>query len=188
MCKRLHSSWINLNYTFSQHRRWDIHGRNSICKLLEFGPNSRNLTKDPFEKRKLLRKALAFNYFKVCFSALVKTTSFLVLVKARNDLKPAISLAILLKKSCTVIVFISILPFVYFWLTLVPKLNILQVEWNWTQECSTKYWTRLIFICDVLRDLVPTVQFKEREKHPWRSVTFSKVAGFFKRITFYKHF
>ena len=32
-------------------------------------------------------------------------------------------------------------------------------------------------IC-ALRDLVPFVQFKKREKHPWRSVTFSKVAGF----------
>ena len=30
--------------------------------------------------------------------------------------------------------------------------------------------------CDALRDLVPFVQFK-REKHPWRSVTFSNVAG-----------
>ena len=29
-----------------------------------------------------------------------------------------------------------------------------------------------------LRDLVPFVQFKEREKHPWRIVNFSKVAGF----------
>ena len=35
-----------------------------------------------------------------------------------------------------------------------------------------------IFICDVLRDLVPFAQFQKREKHPWRSVTFSKVAGF----------
>ena len=33
-------------------------------------------------------------------------------------------------------------------------------------------------ICDTLRDLVPFVQFKKREKHPWRSVTFSKVPGF----------
>ena len=32
-------------------------------------------------------------------------------------------------------------------------------------------------ICDVLRDLVHFVQFKKREKHPWRSVTFSEVAG-----------
>ena len=27
-------------------------------------------------------------------------------------------------------------------------------------------------ICDVLHDLVPFVQFKKREKHPWWSVTF----------------
>ena len=33
------------------------------------------------------------------------------------------------------------------------------------------------FVSPVLRDLVPFVQFKKREKHPWRSVTFSKVAG-----------
>ena len=26
-------------------------------------------------------------------------------------------------------------------------------------------------ICDALRDLEPFVQFKNREKHPWRSVT-----------------
>ena len=31
-------------------------------------------------------------------------------------------------------------------------------------------------IC-ALRDLVPFVQFKKREKHLWRSVTFSEVAG-----------
>ena len=35
-----------------------------------------------------------------------------------------------------------------------------------------------ILICGALRDLVPSVQFKKREKHQWRSVTFSKVAGF----------
>ena len=27
-------------------------------------------------------------------------------------------------------------------------------------------------ICDGLRDLVPFVQFKKREKHPWRNDTF----------------
>ena len=32
-------------------------------------------------------------------------------------------------------------------------------------------------ICDALHDFIPFVQFKKREKHPWRSVTFSKVAG-----------
>ena len=31
--------------------------------------------------------------------------------------------------------------------------------------------------CGALRDLLPFVQFKEREKHPWRSVNFRKVAG-----------
>ena len=29
-----------------------------------------------------------------------------------------------------------------------------------------------------MRNLVPFVQFKKREKQPWRSVNFSKVAGF----------
>ena len=33
-------------------------------------------------------------------------------------------------------------------------------------------------ICDALHDLVPFVQFKKREKHPWTSVTFSKVGCF----------
>ena len=30
-------------------------------------------------------------------------------------------------------------------------------------------------ICDDLRDLVPLIQLKKREKHPWRSVTSNKV-------------
>ena len=29
--------------------------------------------------------------------------------------------------------------------------------------------------CDTLLDLVPFAQFKKGEKHPWKSVTFSKV-------------
>ena len=32
-------------------------------------------------------------------------------------------------------------------------------------------------MCGALRDLVPFVKFKKREKHPRKSVTFSKVAG-----------
>ena len=32
-------------------------------------------------------------------------------------------------------------------------------------------------ICNALHDLVPFVQFKKREKNPWRSVNFSNVAG-----------
>ena len=34
-----------------------------------------------------------------------------------------------------------------------------------------------------LRILVPFVQFKKREKHQWRSVNFSKGAGFKQRTT-----
>ena len=33
-----------------------------------------------------------------------------------------------------------------------------------------------IYIYDALRDLVPFVQFKKREKHPWRSVKVLKPA------------
>ena len=32
-------------------------------------------------------------------------------------------------------------------------------------------------VYDALRDLVPFAQFKKREKHPWWSVSFSKIAG-----------
>ena len=35
----------------------------------------------------------------------------------------------------------------------------------------------IIIICKVLRNLVPFVQFKKREKHLWKNVTFSKVTG-----------
>ena len=35
----------------------------------------------------------------------------------------------------------------------------------------------LIQTCDALRDLVPFAQFKKREKHPWRRVTFIKISG-----------
>ena len=33
-------------------------------------------------------------------------------------------------------------------------------------------------ISNALRDLVQLLQFKKLEKHPWREVTFNKVAGF----------
>ena len=39
-------------------------------------------------------------------------------------------------------------------------------------------WHRSWLICDALRNLKPFVQFKKRVKHSWRSVNFSKVAGF----------
>ena len=36
-----------------------------------------------------------------------------------------------------------------------------------------------MYLCDAFCDLVPFVQFEKREKHPWRSFTFSKVTGFY---------
>ena len=47
-------------------------------------------------------------------------------------------------------------------------------------SAKSGYWQTCFNIserCDALRDLVPLVPFKKREKHPWRNVTFSKVAG-----------
>ena len=38
-------------------------------------------------------------------------------------------------------------------------------------------------ILDALRGLVPFLQFKKREKHSWRSATFSKVAECFSRFS-----
>ena len=32
-------------------------------------------------------------------------------------------------------------------------------------------------ICDALHYLLPFVQFEKREKHPWKTFTFGKVAG-----------
>ena len=47
----------------------------------------------------------------------------------------------------------------------------------WQSFSRGNYRKKSVVICDdALRDLVPFVQFKKREKHPWRSVTFSKVA------------
>ena len=53
----------------------------------------------------------------------------------------------------------------------------------WSMQLSVFTILQLINTClpniyDVLWDLVPFVQFKKREKHSWRSVTFRKVVGF----------
>ena len=42
---------------------------------------------------------------------------------------------------------------------------------------STLFSLSFLFETDALHDLVTFVQFKKRKKHPWRNVTFSKVAG-----------
>ena len=54
-------------------------------------------------------------------------------------------------------------------------LNIL----NHLDKVSTSQ-LQIIYKCRALRGLVVFVQFKKREKPPWRSVNFSKVAGFSK--------
>ena len=53
------------------------------------------------------------------------------------------------------------------------SLRKLYVEEQSTFDLGNKYQE----ICDILRDLVPFVQFKKREKHPWMSVTYSNAAG-----------
>ena len=57
------------------------------------------------------------------------------------------------------------------------------------QTCESRKYSRMILavymiqnegfltIGDALRNLVPFVQFKKHEKHPWRSLAVSKVAG-----------
>ena len=39
-----------------------------------------------------------------------------------------------------------------------------------------------MFICDALSNLLQFVQFKKREEHPCRSVTFSNAAGQFLQL------
>ena len=54
--------------------------------------------------------------------------------------------------------------------------HIWKIDHLWSfnfQICSSHH-----NICDALRNLVPFVQFKKREIHPWRCVTFRKVAGY----------
>ena len=56
-------------------------------------------------------------------------------------------------------------------------------------ECTEGLrWSNFLgkYICDALRDLVPFVQFKKREKHPMTSMTFSKVVGLWRSATLRK--
>ena len=55
----------------------------------------------------------------------------------------------------------------------------LKAEKRVTGYCGTLQMKQFFnaAICGVLRDFVPCAQFKKREKHPWRSVAFSKVVG-----------
>ena len=51
---------------------------------------------------------------------------------------------------------------------------------NVLETLSTRVFTFIVDTCGAFRDLVPFVQFKKREKHSWRSVNSSKVAGHIK--------
>ena len=42
---------------------------------------------------------------------------------------------------------------------------------------NTCFRNQILQKCDALHDLIPFVQFKKREKPPWRNFTFNKVAG-----------
>ena len=44
----------------------------------------------------------------------------------------------------------------------------------YTFKQTFRYNTKMS-TCDALRNLASIVQFKKRQRHPWRSVTFSKV-------------
>ena len=51
------------------------------------------------------------------------------------------------------------------------------IIWNSFRPSPKWIMTYLTLIkCDALRDLVPFLQFKKRQ-HPWKNVTFRKVAG-----------
>ena len=50
------------------------------------------------------------------------------------------------------------------------------------------YYFPICTIYDALRDFVPFLQFKKREKHSWRSVNFSKVATLLKLTLLHERF
>ena len=52
------------------------------------------------------------------------------------------------------------------------------LEHNVKSEINRNILVLQANVCDVLRDLVPFVQFKKLGKQPSRSVTFTKVARF----------
>ena len=51
--------------------------------------------------------------------------------------------------------------------------KIVNSDTNWIFPISFSSFFQRFVKCDPLRDLVPFVQFKKREKYPWRSVNFS---------------
>ena len=74
--------------------------------------------------------------------------------------------------------FSSFMPKLLFVLFIVKTWNFTERDFNKDFTLQKSSILKCIQICGALCNLVPFVQFKEREKQPWRSVNFSKVAGF----------
>ena len=52
--------------------------------------------------------------------------------------------------------------------SVVPNFNIFTLEFKRNNIIRDRLQI-LLLICGAMRDLVPVVQFKKREKHPWKS-------------------
>ena len=55
--------------------------------------------------------------------------------------------------------------------------NFFSLKYNELRRKRKGTYDFLLFKYNALRDLVSFAQFKKREKHPWRSATFSQVEG-----------
>ena len=51
----------------------------------------------------------------------------------------------------------------------------LLILWSYSRVMLILVLLIITTICDVFRDLLPFVQLKKREKHPWKNVIFCKV-------------
>ena len=58
------------------------------------------------------------------------------------------------------------------------KCNFIEILLPVQLETQISNLSKHVNMCDALRDLVPFVQFKKREKHPWKSVTFRKLQAY----------
>ena len=57
------------------------------------------------------------------------------------------------------------------------KMLLIEIIWKFNAAMAQDSKT-VLGICGALHDLVAFLHFKKREKHPWRSVNFSRDAGF----------
>ena len=64
-------------------------------------------------------------------------------------------------------------------MALLPIVRKLDTAIFMIENCDNIFLVLFLITYDAWRNLVPFVQFKKREKHPWRNDTFSKVAVFY---------